>query len=71
MGLQCRNERNDSTRKLFADAIMEFVAIAKANGVDVGNDCLAKQRNFVNQVPPETKSSMQMDPEVGRCLELD
>ena len=46
-------------------------AIAKANGVDLGDDYLAKQRNFVDTVPPKTKSSMQMDLEVGRHLELD
>jgi 2-dehydropantoate 2-reductase len=62
---------DDSTRKLFADALTESVAIAKANGVDLGHDYLAKQRNFVDTVPPETKSSMQMDLERGRRLELD
>jgi 2-dehydropantoate 2-reductase len=60
-----------STRKLFADALTESVAIAKAKGVDLGDDYLAKQRNFVDTVPPETKSSMQMDLDVGRRLELD
>jgi 2-dehydropantoate 2-reductase len=59
------------TRKLFADAITESVAIAKAKGVDLGDDYLAKQQNFVDSVPPETKSSMQMDLEAGRRLELD
>lgn len=59
------------TRKLFADAITESVAIAKAKGVDLGDDYLAQQRNFVDRVPPETKSSMQMDLEAGRRLELD
>jgi 2-dehydropantoate 2-reductase len=62
---------DDSTRKLFADALMESVAIAKAKRVDLGDDYLAKQRNFVDTVPPETKSSMQMDLEAGRRLELD
>ena len=62
---------DDSARKLFADAIMESVAIAKANGIDLGDDYLAKQRDFVDTVPPETKSSMQMDLERGRRLELD
>lgn len=62
---------DDGTRKLFADAIMECVAIAKANGIDLGDDYLAKQQNFVDQVPPETRSSMQMDVEAGRRLELD
>jgi len=59
---------DDSTRKLFADAITESVAIAKANGVDLGDDY---QRNFLDQVAPETKSSMQIDLEAGRRLELD
>jgi 2-dehydropantoate 2-reductase len=62
---------DDSTRKLFADALTESVAIAKAKRVDLGDDYLAKQRNFVDTVPPETKSSMQMDLERGRRLELD
>ncbi len=62
---------DDSTRKLFADALTESVAIAQAKGVDLGDDYLAKQRNFVGTVPPETKSSMQMDLEAGRRFELD
>jgi 2-dehydropantoate 2-reductase len=62
---------DDNTRKLFADAITESVAIAKAKRVDLGDDYVAKQLNFVDAVPPETKSSMQMDLEVGRRLELD
>jgi 2-dehydropantoate 2-reductase len=60
-----------NTRKLFADAIKESVAIAKAKGVDLGDDYLANQWNFLDRVPPETKSSMQMDLEAGRRLELD
>ena len=62
---------DDDTRKLFADAITETVAIAKAKRVDLGDDYLAKQRNFVDTVPPETKWSMQMNLEAGRRLELD
>jgi 2-dehydropantoate 2-reductase len=62
---------DDNTRKLFADAITESVAIAKAKGVDLGDGYLAKQLNFIDTVPPETKSSMQMDLEAGRRLELD
>jgi 2-dehydropantoate 2-reductase len=50
---------------------MESVAIAKAKGVDLGDDYLAKQWSFVDRVPPETRSSMQMDLEAGRRLELD
>jgi len=67
----CKVAGDDSTRKLFADALTESVAIAKANGVDLDDDYLGKQRNWVDTVPPETKSSMLMDVEAGRRLELD
>jgi 2-dehydropantoate 2-reductase len=59
------------TRKLLMDAVVEVIAVAKAKGVDLGADYLAQQLNFADRVPPETKSSMQMDLEAGRRLELD
>ena len=40
----CWSRESDGARKLFADSITESVAIAKANGVDLGDDYLAKQR---------------------------
>src|SRR5215469_16918865 len=40
----CWSREFDSTRKLFADAIMESVAVVKATGVDLPDDYLAKQR---------------------------
>jgi 2-dehydropantoate 2-reductase len=62
---------DDNARKLFVDAIIESVAVAKASGFDLGEDYLAKQQSFVDTVPPETKSSMLMDLEANRRLELD
>jgi 2-dehydropantoate 2-reductase len=59
------------TRKLFGDALVEAVAVARAKGIDLGADYLAQQVNFADRVPPETKSSMQMDLEASRRLELD
>jgi ketopantoate reductase len=56
------------TRKLFGDALVETVAVARAKGIELGADYLAQQVNFVDRVPPETKSSMQMDLEAGRRL---
>lgn len=59
------------TRKLLTDAIVEAVTVAKAKGIDLGADYLPRQIAFSAGIPPETKSSMQMDLEAGRRLELD
>jgi 2-dehydropantoate 2-reductase len=59
------------TRKLFTDAIAEAIAVAKARGADLGAGYMGAQIAFSAGVPPETKSSMLMDLEAGRRLELD
>jgi len=59
------------TRRLFIGALSETIAVARAKGIDLGADYLTQQLNFLDQVPPETKSSMQLDLEAGRRLELD
>lgn len=59
------------TRKLFSDAIAEAIAVAKAKGIDLGADYLPRQVAFSAGIPPEAKSSMQMDLEAGRRLELE
>jgi len=58
-------------RKLMTDAIAEAVAVAKAKGVDLGADYLARQKAFLDNMPPENKASMQIDLERGRRLELE
>ncbi len=59
------------TRKLLRDAIAEAVAVAKAKGIDLGDDYVAKRGDFYRSIPPDTKSSMLMDLENGRRLELN
>ena len=59
------------TRKFLTDAIAETVAVAKAKGIDLGADYVARQMSFSGSLAPETKSSMQMDLEAGRRLELE
>lgn len=49
------------TRKLLKDAIAETVAVAKAKGIDLGDDYVAKHGDFYGSIPPDTKSSMLMD----------
>lgn len=59
------------TRKLLKDAIAETVAVAKAKGIDLGDDYVAKHGDFYGSIPPDTKSSMLMDLESGRRIELN
>ncbi|HYA05233.1 MAG TPA: 2-dehydropantoate 2-reductase [Xanthobacteraceae bacterium] len=59
------------TRKLFLDAIAETVAVAKAKGVDLGSDFVARQSTFSATIAPDAKASMLLDLEHGRRLELD
>lgn len=59
------------TRKLFTDAMVEAIAVAGAKGIDLGADYLPREIALRSSMPPETKSSMQMDLEAGRRLELD
>ena len=36
-------------------------AVAKAKGIDLGDDYVAKHGDFYGGIPPDTKSSMLMD----------
>jgi 2-dehydropantoate 2-reductase len=62
---------NPDTRELLIDAIKETVAVAKAKGIDLGDDYVARHGDFYARIPPDTKSSMLMDLENGRRLELN
>jgi 2-dehydropantoate 2-reductase len=59
------------TRRLLEDAMAETVAVAKANDVDLGADYIARQEALIGKMLPETKSSMQIDLEHHRRLELE
>jgi 2-dehydropantoate 2-reductase len=62
---------NLDTRELLRGAIGETVAVAKAKGIDLGDDYVEKHGDFYASIPPDTKSSMLMDLENGRRLELN
>jgi 2-dehydropantoate 2-reductase len=59
------------TRQLFATAVAEAATVAAAKGMALGADYVAQQMALADSLAPETKSSMQMDVEHGRRLELD
>jgi 2-dehydropantoate 2-reductase len=58
-------------RKLLVDAIAETAAIADAKGIDLGSDFVEWHKSYYGNVSPDTKSSMLMDLENHRRLELE
>ena len=58
-------------RKLLKHAIAETVAVAKVKGIDLSDDYVTKHGDFYGGIPPDTKSSMLMDLENGRRIELN
>jgi 2-dehydropantoate 2-reductase len=62
---------NLDTRELLRGAIRETVAVAKAKGIDLGDDYMERHGDFYASIPADTKSSMLMDLENGRRLELN
>jgi 2-dehydropantoate 2-reductase len=63
--------RNPDTRKLLVDAIAETAAVAAAKGVGLGGDFVGRHKDYYGSVSPDTKSSMLMDLENHRRLELE
>lgn len=58
------------SRALLVAAMEEVVAVARARGVDPGEDAIAAVLRQVDAVPPETTASMQRDLAAGRPSEL-
>lgn len=54
-----------------AQLLAEAAAVAKAEGVDFGDDVVQKRLGWMRRLHPEFKSSMQRDLERGKLLEID
>jgi len=52
-------------------ALAEVAAVARAEGADFGEDVVSKRMDWMRQLHPEFKSSMQRDLERGKRLESD
>jgi 2-dehydropantoate 2-reductase len=62
---------NPDTCKLLVDAIAETTAVSDAKGVDLGANFVDRHKDYYANVSPDTKSSMLMDLENHRRLELE
>jgi 2-dehydropantoate 2-reductase len=61
---------NPETKALFADAIAEVIAVARARGADLRPDHVDRAMAFGEKLPAEMKASMLVDLERGNRLEL-
>jgi 2-dehydropantoate 2-reductase len=59
------------TRAVLTDAMGEVAAVARAKGVTLESDILARTLSFIDDSPPNLKPSMQRDVEAGRICELE
>lgn len=63
--------QDPETRALLRDAMAETAAVARARGIDIGDDFVDDRMAFVDGMAPEVKASMAHDLERGNRLELD
>ena len=59
------------TREVLREAIEEVAAVARARGVKLEEDLVAKTLEFIDNAAPDMKTSMQRDVEAGRESELN
>ena len=59
------------TRGLLESAMVEIVAVARANGVFLPDDAAARTMAFIDALPEEATASMQRDILAGRPSELE
>ena len=59
------------THAVLGDAIGEIAAVARAKGVTLAPDIVARTLSSIDESPPNLKPSMQRDVEAGRICELE
>lgn len=63
--------RDPEARAKFAGLMREVAALAAARGVALDESLIAHNLELAQRIPPETRTSMQLDIEAGRPAELD
>lgn len=66
-----RVRADPATRALLEQALREGEAVARARGVSVADDLVARSMAYLDALAPEAKTSLQRDLEAGRPSELD
>jgi 2-dehydropantoate 2-reductase len=63
--------QHEETRRLFIRACGEVEAVARAEGVPVTADVPARVRAYADALPPTTRSSLLIDLQAGKRLEVE
>jgi 2-dehydropantoate 2-reductase len=63
--------QHEETRNLFTRACGEVEAVARAEGVPVISDIPARVRAYADALPPSTRSSLLIDLQGGKRLEVE
>ena len=63
--------QHEETRSLFIRACGEVEAVARAEGVPVTSDIPARVRAYADALPPTTRSSLLIDLQAGKRLEVE
>lgn len=58
-------------RALYIDALREAIAVAKAEGIDLGSDAIERALRNVDHAHPTMRTSLERDLSRGRRLEVD
>jgi len=64
-------QQDEETIALYMDAMREVAAVARAHGVNLGEEAVAANMALAQSFPPQNKTSMFQDLEAGRRLEID
>jgi 2-dehydropantoate 2-reductase len=59
------------SKRLYLAVVSEFAAVARAEGVDLGDDVVEQKLAFAEALGPDARNSLHNDLEAGRRLELD
>jgi 2-dehydropantoate 2-reductase len=62
---------DDVSRQVFEDAIAEVAAVARASGVALPDDVVARIQKYAVGIPPTTRSSLLIDLSQGRRIEVE
>lgn len=62
---------DDLTRRIFMMACLEVESVARAEGVPVAQDTLARIDDYMKRLPPATRSSLLIDLSAGKRIEVE
>jgi 2-dehydropantoate 2-reductase len=63
--------KHEHVREMFYAAAREVAALAAAEGVEISADRFARLKEYMDNIPPTTRSSLLIDLEMGKRIEVE